>query len=60
MATKDTEDVVKGITVEQACAQGYIGTSPARERTGLADKGLSQANPAVMNRPERKSGAVAK
>lgn len=27
---------------------GYLGVSPERERTGMTDKGLSQANPAVM------------
>lgn len=32
---------------------GYLGVSPERERTGLEDKGLSQANPAVM-----KGGAI--
>lgn len=28
---------------------GLLGVSPERERTGMADKGLSQRNPAVMN-----------
>jgi hypothetical protein len=34
---------------QEAQAQGFIGTSPERERTGLADKGLSQATPSVMD-----------
>lgn len=29
--------------------KGYIGTSPERERTGLADKGLSQQSPGVLD-----------
>ena len=27
---------------------GYVGFSPERERTGLADKGLSQQTPAIL------------
>lgn len=29
--------------------KGYVGTSPERERTGLADKGLSQQSPGVLD-----------
>jgi len=52
--TSDT--TTKGATFAEAAAQvthtddvGYVGTSPERERTGLADKGLSQQSPGVMN-----------
>lgn len=44
----------KGATFQEAAKAatpadlGYTGTSPERERTGMVDKGLSQANPAVM------------
>lgn len=44
----------KGQTFAEAAAAatpsdvGYLGVSPERERTGMTDKGLSQANPAVM------------
>lgn len=36
-------------TFQDAAEVGFIGESPERERTGAPDKGLSQANPAVMN-----------
>lgn len=64
MAAKDQQDQqdspidkatnTKGETFDQAAQTadpaevGYIGTSPERERTGLADKGLSQQTDAVM------------
>lgn len=47
-ATGDTA-TVHATTFQDAADQGFIGTSPERERTGAPDKGLSQANPAVMN-----------
>ena len=53
---KSTRDKsTKGATSQEAAAaatpadKGYLGTSPERERTGRADKGLSQANPAIMS-----------
>lgn len=35
--------------IDAVYEQGFIGTSPERERTGLADKGLSQQTPSVMD-----------
>lgn len=48
------EDTTKGQTFSEAAKAatpdevGYLGFSPEAERTGRADKGLSQANPAIM------------
>ena len=50
----DKATTTKGGTFAEAAkaatpsAVGYVGTSPERERTGLADKGLSQATPAIL------------
>lgn len=74
MAAKDQQDQqdttskatsTKGETFDAAAQTadpaevGYVGTSPERERAGLSDKGLSQANPAVMTGgpiPDPRSG----
>lgn len=54
-APGDVATSTEGATFDAAAAQatpaerGYIGTSPEAERTGRSDKGLSQANPAVMS-----------
>lgn len=60
----DTE--TKGATFQEAAeagtftaTDGAIGYSPERERTGRRDKGLSQANPAIMQGgpvPDARSG----
>lgn len=39
-----------------ALDRGYLGTSPGVALTGRADKGLSQANPDVMNGGEPREG----
>lgn len=53
-APRDTE--TRGQTFVAAASaatpddgQGFYGHSPERERTGRADKGLSQQNPAILN-----------
>jgi len=38
-------EAAKTVTVAE---QGFIGASPERERTGLADKGLSQQSPGIL------------
>ena len=51
--TKDT--TTKGATFAEAAEaatpdpKGYFGTSPERERTGAADKGLSQQSPGILD-----------
>jgi hypothetical protein len=52
--TADTS--TKGQTFAEAAAAyneqsalGYFGTSPERERTGAADKGLSQQSPGILD-----------
>lgn len=52
--TADT--TTKGQTFAEAAAAyneqnalGYFGTSPERERTGAADKGLSQQSPGILD-----------
>jgi hypothetical protein len=52
--TADT--TTKGATFAEAAAAyneqnalGYFGTSPERERTGAADKGLSQQSPGILD-----------
>lgn len=57
--SEETEDpkatTTKAQTFQEAADKatdqgpGYVGTSPERERTGMADKGLSLANPAILN-----------
>lgn len=43
------QDAAAAVDLDAARAQGFIGESPERERTGRADKGLSQQNPAILN-----------
>lgn len=51
--TADT--TTKGQTFSEAAEaatpdpRGYLGTSPERERTGAADKGLSQQSPGILD-----------
>lgn len=49
-ATKSTKGAsfAEAAKVAKVDDKGFIGTSPERERTGRADKGLSQANPNIM------------
>lgn len=42
-------EAAEASTASLDATDGLLGVSPERERTGMADKGLSQANPAVMN-----------
>lgn len=53
-STADTS--TKGATFAEAAAAyteqsalGYFGSSPERERTGAADKGLSQQSPGILD-----------
>ena len=55
-AAESKETTTKAETFDKAAeaatptetSASYIGTSPERERTGMDDKGLSQANPAIL------------
>lgn len=52
----ETPETTSGQTFSEAAeafteahGQGYIGTSPEAERTGKADKGLSQQSPGILD-----------